>query len=165
MGVEAYYYHGPSASSVCIGAWPEAAVTQEMHGNVQNTDPNQTLTVVPDPLAAMLPQTVTDPEGNKTQVVHNGAQIVDPTLLATKEKYPIHSVNGIEDTIMVNGHAVPRESAVVAIPHASDASAPPMATGRPAVDLLGGGDNGGNSSGPDSSAGTSSGGRLRSMGQ
>ena len=157
MGIEAYYYHGPSASSVCIGAWPQEAVRQE---NLQNGDPNQALTVVPDPIAAMLPQTVTDAEGNPTQVVHAGAKIVDQTLLATQAQYPTHSLNGYVDMIIVSGHAVPRESSVVAIPHTAESSTPAL-SGAPAVQLLGGGD----STGTDASGGDSSGGRLRSLGQ
>jgi len=156
QGIEAYYYHGASASSVCIGTWPEEAVTQQMHGNVQPSDPSETVTVVPDSLAERLPDAMPDPEGNQTRVIHNGAQIADPTLLAAKQQYPTHAFNGDEDMIMVNGKAVPRESAVVAIPHSADAPSAPLATQRPAVDLLGGNDGGDD---------PATGGRLRSMGQ
>jgi hypothetical protein len=156
QGIEAYYYHGPSASSVCIGTWPQEAVTQQMQGDLQNPDPNGALMVVQDPMAQQMPDTMTDPDGVQTKVVHHGAQIADPTLAAMMAKYPTHSMNGFVDTMMVNGKAQPRQSAVVAIPRAdgstADAPIPPQ---RPAVDLLGGGD-----AGSDSSAG-----RLRSMGQ
>ena len=38
-GVPAYYYHGPSISSVCVGAWPRAAVRGDMEPAFN--DPNE----------------------------------------------------------------------------------------------------------------------------
>jgi hypothetical protein len=147
QGIDAYYYHGPSASSVCIGTWPEEAVTQQAMGASQGSDPSQPLMVVPDPLAAQMPNTFTDKEGNQGKVVHPGAQIVDPTLQAAMLKYPTHSFNGYVDTIMVNGKATPRSSAVVPIPHSDQGTdTPAMATQGPAVQLLGG-DNSSNGGG------------------
>jgi hypothetical protein len=66
--------------------------------------------------------------------------------------------------IIVNGHAVPRESAVMAIPHTAESSTPAL-SGAPAVNLLGGDSTGTDSSGGSSSGGDSSSGRLRSLGQ
>jgi hypothetical protein len=156
QGIEAYYYHGPTASSVCIGAWPQEAVIQHLNNQLQNADPNQAVMVVPDAMASRMPDNFTDKDGNQTKVVHNDAQVVDPTLVAMMQKYPTHSLNGYDD--LVNG--VPRQSAVMAIPHSADASSPAVADQPPSVNLLGGGDNGGDAGGGDSSAG-----RLRSMGQ
>jgi hypothetical protein len=160
QGIDAYYYHGPSASSVCIGTWPQAAVAQAMNGNLQDSDPSQTMVVVPDTLASQMPDSVTDEQGNPTRVLHNGAKVVDPTLQAAMQKYPTHSLNGYVDTIMVNGKPEPRSSAVVPIPHVGESTdSAPLATQRPRVDLLGGDD-------PNAPSATdSSAGQLRSMGQ
>jgi hypothetical protein len=154
QGIEAYYYHGPTASSVCIGAWPQEAVVQHLNNQMQNSDPNQAIMVVPDVIASQMPDNFTDKDGNQTKVVHNGAQVIDPTLLAAMQKYPTHSLNGYDD--LVNG--VPRQSAVMAIPHTPDASSPAVADQPPSVNLLGGDSNG------DAAGGETSGGRLRSMG-
>src|SRR5215208_2762827 len=35
QGYDAYYYHGPTSSSVCIGAWPESAVREGNDFNVK----------------------------------------------------------------------------------------------------------------------------------
>jgi hypothetical protein len=159
QGVEAYYYHGPTASSVCIGAWPQEAVIQHLNNQMQNSDPNQAVMVVPDVVASQMPDNFTDKDGNQTKVVHNDAQVVDPSLQAMMQKYPTHSLNGYDDTVVMDGKTAVRQSAVMAIPHTPDASSPAVADQPPAVNLLGG-DNGGDSTGTDTS-----GGRLRSMGQ
>jgi len=54
-GEPAYYYHGPSSSSVCVGAWPRDAVAEQGTGitpktgntrdDAHNVDPNQPLLV------------------------------------------------------------------------------------------------------------------------
>src|SRR5687767_7430671 len=36
LGYPAYYYHGPTASSVCVGAWPAEAVVERAEVNVKN---------------------------------------------------------------------------------------------------------------------------------
>jgi hypothetical protein len=139
QGIEAYYYHGPSASSVCIGTWPEEAVAVE-HASVQSSDPSQPLIVVPDELASRMPDSATDENGNRVQVAHPGATIADPTLAAAMQKYPQHSVNGYVDMVSVNGKLAPRQSAVVRIPSSgATAASPTNAPQKPAVDLLGGG--------------------------
>ena len=138
-GIEAYYYHGPSASSVCIGTWPAEAVTQQMQNEIQNTDPSKTLMVIPAQLAAQMPDATVDKDGNPIQIIHDGAQINDPTLVAMMQKYPVHALNGNDDIIMVNGKPQAVHSAVVAIPHSDDsASGAPVPNGPPTVDLLGG---------------------------
>jgi hypothetical protein len=167
QGVEAYYYHGPSASSVCIGNWPQDAVHQDMNGNVQGNDPNQTIVVVPDELAPhMAPAMIAD-DGSPAPVLHNNATIVDPTLTAAMQKYPYNHLNGLVDLVHYNGKMVPRQSAVVAIPHSTQtADSLQNATDRPKVDLLGGGDSGtsAGTSGGSTPAGGPTGGQLPSLG-
>ena len=86
-GVDAYYYHGPNASVVCIGSWPQEAAVEVN----ENTDPDAPLVVTSTPLA---PE-VADPlnkMGIKTIAPH--VDIVDPTLTEVLNKWKEHSVNG-----------------------------------------------------------------------
>jgi hypothetical protein len=100
-GIDAYFYHGETTSSVCIGAWPKAAVAGEEDdadkGIVPDSkDPNETMLV--------LPQVTSDLDQLKVRDAHNGQRIktyapglrpVDPSLIAMMEKYPTHAVNGV----------------------------------------------------------------------
>jgi hypothetical protein len=88
QGIEAYYYHGESASSVCIGSWPEEAVQERS----MNSDDAPPLVVTNQPL----------PDEFNQQLARKGIKavapqvdILDPTLTQALEKWPEHSVNGL----------------------------------------------------------------------
>jgi hypothetical protein len=91
-GYEAYYYHGPAVSSVCIGAWPESAVRKQGDGKVR--DPNAVGVLVPE--SVNLPPGLTTADGRPIEVVQAKAEIVDGTLLAMMKAFPTHAVNGVE---------------------------------------------------------------------
>jgi hypothetical protein len=83
------------------------------------------------------------------------------------QKYPYNHLNGLVDLVPYNGKMVPRQSAVVAIPHSTQtADSLQNATDRPKVDLLGGGDSGtsAGTSGGSTPAGGPTGGQLPSLG-
>jgi hypothetical protein len=151
-GIEAYYYQGEAVSSVCIGAWPKEAI-QQPEENFHNNDPEKSLMIVPEQLAHVLPDSATDKAGNETQIVHDEAKIVDPTMLDVLRKYPVHSLNGNEDIVVTSGQSRERPSFPVEIPHTT-AAAGESAPAGPRIDLLGG-----DNSPPDSST------KLRSVGQ
>src|SRR5207237_4117084 len=50
QGIPAYFYHGPTASSVCVGAWPRSAVKEQDESNARASDPEQTVMVFSQPL-------------------------------------------------------------------------------------------------------------------
>jgi hypothetical protein len=100
-GVPAYYYHGPTASSVCIGIWPREAVREEGVQGDPN-DPNGNAIVAPDSAhdVVILPQPL-DPslqiknrDGQRVRELTPRNEIVDPSLQVTMAKYPTHAVNG-----------------------------------------------------------------------
>jgi hypothetical protein len=89
QGVEAYYYHGPTVSSVCIGCWPaEAAV--EITPEQQNVNPDQPLLVTPTPLSAEYTKGLS----KDIQQIAPHVDVADPTLTQALGKWKEHSVNG-----------------------------------------------------------------------
>src|SRR5205085_9341649 len=44
-GIEAYYFHGPTTSSVCIGCWPREAVKAQDAAVGESLDPRQPILV------------------------------------------------------------------------------------------------------------------------
>jgi hypothetical protein len=90
QGIEAYYYHGSTVSSVCIGSWPKDAA-REIDPADQNQDPDKPIVVTPKPLSPAAQQQY---DRNGIQTAAPTVEILDPTILATMRQYPQHSVNG-----------------------------------------------------------------------
>jgi hypothetical protein len=133
LGVEAYYYHGPNSSVVCIGAWPQSAIRkQEMDGGsgVDVMDRDRPLLFLGG-ASAELPQSVKDQyskglidkdSGKQVEVVDQKVEILDPTMRAAMETYPTHALNGLEEITQVRDPAtgqmqnIPKRSVLVEIP-------------------------------------------------
>jgi cell division septation protein DedD len=118
-GYEAYYYHGDSISSVCIGAWPRTAVHQQAVGAVAHNDnPDVPVLVVGGKLPDGTVPNIHDEQGRPVPVIAPELQIDDPTLAKVISEFPEHAVNG---AVMVskdkNGNPVPSQSFLVIIPH------------------------------------------------
>jgi hypothetical protein len=125
QGVPAYYYHGPSVSSVCVGAWPRQAVRGEMEPAFN--DPNERR-----PLEQIVQQQPADlivlppgmPGGNReVQTKHGrvrtvGSQLepVDATLLGVLKTYPNHYRNGEPEGMQTKNGVRPKPSFLVKIP-------------------------------------------------
>ena len=131
MGVEAYYYHGPSSSLVCIGHWPEEAIRkQEFDGGspVDPLDHDRPIMVfgagaeIPD---AMRKPIIDKETGRPMRILEQRVDVVDPTLRATMTKYPTHVLNGDEEIIKyrdpATGQMISRgkPTVIVPIPHSS----------------------------------------------
>jgi len=125
-GKPAYYYHGPSASSVCIGAWKRTAVAEQGTGidkagqnrddaHTQSSD--QPLLVLGDVVPPNMPSRVIDPNtGKPMTVMAPKLEIIDPDLkqTAADPMFKYHMVNyeyrGTRDN-------QPDPAVLVAIPH------------------------------------------------
>ncbi len=92
-GVEAYYYHGETVSSVCVGAWPMEAVEQQKHdGDHTVVDESKTLVVSsPGVPVGDVPQF--DDQGHQMVQVAPVLNILDNSMKACMKKYPSHAVN------------------------------------------------------------------------
>lgn len=134
-GVEAYYYHGESISSVCIGHWPADALKAQnrttAHPDAPMADPNTNLAVsTVDFGEEWHPK---DIQGHKTVAAVAKQEIMDPSLQQMMQKFPHHAVNYEEGKQLANGKIVYNSSFLVEIPRAKgnglydsvDPNAPP----------------------------------------
>jgi hypothetical protein len=125
QGVPAYYYHGPSISSVCVGAWPKQAVAGDMEPAYN--DPNEKrsmeqilkqqpadLIVLPPGMPAVNREFQT-PHG-RVRAVSPELRVIDPTLQATMKAYPYHFRNGEAEGMKTKGGVQPKPSFLVKIP-------------------------------------------------
>lgn len=118
-GITAFYYHGDTRSSVCVGAWPETAIRttgSDIGGELEPQDPDKPIIVLPPGRES--PGNVRAPDGNIVTPVTSKMQILDPTLRQAKQQFPSHEING-EATGSKNkktGKVVPDESVVMVIP-------------------------------------------------
>ncbi|HEV8606195.1 MAG TPA: hypothetical protein VGQ99_12555 [Tepidisphaeraceae bacterium] len=137
QGYDAYYYHGPAASSVCIGAWPETAVRETNAFNVkQMPNPNAVPLVTAGSIPNLQPGEagLMTPDGKPINVISAKFEILDPQLLAIMKQFPTHSVNGVERPVVVDPRtnqrhfAAARPSFLVRIPHTNTPPPPTIAT-------------------------------------
>jgi hypothetical protein len=119
MGIEAYFYHGQSISSVCIGAWPVDAIQRQQQAAISANrgNPDQTLLYVPSEVADKVPGGLVDQQGRPVKVVTEKVDVRDPAITQTLQSYPHHAVNGEEFKQVVNGQDIFQPSFIVAIPH------------------------------------------------
>jgi hypothetical protein len=97
QGVEAYYYHGETTSSVCVGAWSRAAVREQEEASAQTSEnaQDQDILVLPMPLPNQEKIDVRNAAGKRVKTYAPRFEALDPTLVAMMEKYPTHAVNGV----------------------------------------------------------------------
>jgi hypothetical protein len=93
-GVEAYYYHGQTISSVCVGAWPRQAVKEQdvAAGQAVNEDDAVMVSNVPLPERYKNARLKTA-DGQRLVSYAQRVEIADPSLSATIKQYPQHAVN------------------------------------------------------------------------
>lgn len=90
QGIQAYYYHGPTASSVCVGTWPADAVQQE--GDTRSRDPGAVPMLLPQGINVSSNARTVD--GKPVEVVRPKLVVRDPTLEELVRKYPYQLING-----------------------------------------------------------------------
>jgi hypothetical protein len=93
-GLEAYYYHGETTSSVCVGSFPETAVRRTHAVANQTRDPDQPVMVTDIPLSDQTASMQRDPQGRPIRVEQEKYQIIDPKLAELMRRFPEHAVNG-----------------------------------------------------------------------
>jgi hypothetical protein len=110
QGVTAYYFHGPTASSVCIGAWPREAFHDGMDRGgdaVVAPDAEHDLMVLPQPLDPNIQ--VRNREGQRVREVTPQTRVLDASLQAALQNYPTRALNG-EEVTNITKDAQGRES-------------------------------------------------------
>jgi len=124
---QAFYYHGPTVSSVCIGAWPREAVAAQgtgidKHGNdrddAHTANPDQPLLVFSDVAPPNLASRVLEPGTGKPMTVEAPKlDIRNAEMKAKVAQYPHHYANYKLFGAEHDGKVYPDSSVLVAIPH------------------------------------------------
>ena len=121
-GEEAYFFHGPNVSNVCVGAWTEEAVAEERVDAKEGVRAQDPLLVLPP---GMKVDGRVRKNGEAVRAVGQQLVPVDPVLKAKIEQYPQMGVNGNLLIIKKNGRQRVQGTMIAAIP-------------RPAQELFGG---------------------------
>ena len=140
QGVDAYYYHGESVSSVCVGHWPADAVksqnrTEEMP-DVAHSSAESNLMVSSIPIPENLYSRPLD--GKPTVSVAPKIEVQDKSMEKAMQKFPDHAVNYEVGREYKDGKEFRNHSFLVVIPRApgdglyDNASATPTAPRGPA---------------------------------
>jgi hypothetical protein len=126
-GVEAYFFHGESISSVCIGAWPADAVKQQDDGAGRAISPEDNVLVSSEPLPENFKKLrdIESKDGHKIRSFAQRIEIADPSLKAAMAEYPNHLVNydlyaSVVKTTDGTNKKLEAQSFLVKIPHAED---------------------------------------------
>ena len=127
QGIEAYYYHGQTASSVCVGAWPKDAVQSRIEDETKGivpdtTDPEATVLVLPKRTSDQDKLKIKDREGGDVETYAPEYIPTDERLIATMQKFSSYSINGEVYVKQVNGRKVEDPSKLVKIPMQQTAS-------------------------------------------
>ncbi|HEX5244341.1 MAG TPA: hypothetical protein VFW23_13845 [Tepidisphaeraceae bacterium] len=117
LGIPAFYYHGDTISSVCVGEWPKSAVKQQdSRDDAHAVDPTQPIMVFSDQLPPdMSPEVYRN--GQRVKVEAPKLEIEDPSLADMIKKFPTHAINGEEHARSGGGVTIKDPSFLVQVPH------------------------------------------------
>jgi hypothetical protein len=111
-GEEAYYYHGDTVSSVCVGAWPETAVAEERVDSDPKARKNSHGDILVLPPGIKDPGKIRDKQGRPIGAVGQRLVPVEPSLTAKIEQYPVMLVNG-EELIYKTKNSTQKQSSLL----------------------------------------------------
>lgn len=138
QGLDAYYYHGPTTSSVCIGAWPRTALVEQETDRAATSglDWQKPIVVSNMPMSGLVARDKVT--GGEVKVYAPKIEIVDPTLRQTMQRFDVLWVN---DSVPVyvnpqTGQRTPARSFLCVVPGADgsgDDTAATPASPRPSA--------------------------------
>lgn len=124
-GVEAYYYHGESVSSVCVGRWPADAIKAQNRTDdrkdVAHSTVDTNLVVSAVPLETLRPQgdlKAKPIDGKQAATVAPKLEVLDPRLREAMERFPHCAVNGEVGVQLPDGTVRYNPSFLVEVPRA-----------------------------------------------
>jgi hypothetical protein len=126
VGEEAYFYHGETVSSVCIGAYPRDVVEYDLDKDARPQSKGQTISpeqpiLVEDGTLPPITGPVRDREGRTVRTFTTRLNVVDPRVLAKMKQFPEHYVNGFTTVYKGgDGKQSVQPSFLVQIPHPGD---------------------------------------------
>jgi hypothetical protein len=107
MGEEAYFFHGDTVSSVCIGAWPRD-ITAEGEATATTSDPTQPILVLDGDLPNVKGE-LRDRQGKRVRTFSTRLEVTDPKVRTKMQQYPYHLTNG-EETVYKNAQKSSRQA-------------------------------------------------------
>ncbi len=90
QGYDAYYFHGPAVSSVCIGAFPQSSVVVD--DGPEKISPEAAVLVAPAGVPLPQGQMLTD-KGQPLVAKQRRLNVTDPELLKLWRTFPNHATN------------------------------------------------------------------------
>ncbi len=123
QGIDAFYYHGPTISSVCVGAWPREAVKAQEESSGRSSDPTESIMVMNMLMPENTPSEIVTPDGERIKAMVPLLEIQDQSLRQAMQRFPNHAVNGLLQTRKRTNpktsvtEMVPSPSFLVPIPH------------------------------------------------
>jgi hypothetical protein len=136
QGVEAYYYHGPTSSSVCVGLFPQSAVRVVRESSRSNGSASGGAGH-PGAVVGVAGMDIPDAAKGRddVEVVQDKTEIVDPKLNETIGNFPYHTLNGygarmVADPKTGTINRVHSPSVVVKVPRMKDGLAQPTAAAK-----------------------------------
>lgn len=91
QGVPAYFYHGDTVSSVCVGTWPYHALKEQQTAGGQSADSKSVIVISERPLSPALIDQLK--RHGKIVVLTPRVEILDQTLIDMIKRFPRHAVN------------------------------------------------------------------------
>jgi hypothetical protein len=120
-GIEAYYYHGETISSICVGAYPRSAIKEQDRSHVETPSPEDRPLVVAGTLPQNVDGTMKDKEGHRLVVESLRLEVKSPALAQAIRDFPQHIINGEAHAIRdKDGNPVYDPSFIVLVPHADE---------------------------------------------
>src|SRR5687768_10033206 len=142
QGIEAYYFHGDTTSSVCIGSWPRTALEGSSDIDVAHLDENNPALVLPPELQEQTNRrNIRNADGQQLEPVAPKMRATDPSLIAAMRRFPEHAVNGeimVKQVTDQRGRTVEQaaESFVVPIPRTARSILSDDTAGAPAQEAV-----------------------------
>jgi hypothetical protein len=123
-GIEAYYYHGETISSVCVGAWPRSAVKEQEADAARPASPDDRPLIIGDTLPGNIADNMYDKEGHKLLVESQKLEIKSPGLAQAIHDFPQHVINGEAHGMRdKNGALISDPSFLVVLPNVDERTA------------------------------------------
>ncbi|MEM8872917.1 MAG: hypothetical protein AAGD32_01545 [Planctomycetota bacterium] len=110
MGIEAYYFHGPTTSSVLIGAWPINALRAQEVGNPEDfaRTGDRTLVVSSLRLPTSVRRAAEQLDDGRVEILEPKIEITDASMARAMQEYPEYALNGelVVEVMAENGRKV-----------------------------------------------------------
>lgn len=93
-GVQAFYLHGASSTTICVGAWPRSALKEQESDHAEAPEKDVEVMYIGVPLPKNAPREYINARGKKVRIFAPQIEIQDASLEQAINKHPYFYVNG-----------------------------------------------------------------------